>query len=255
MPKWGAFGENRVTAGFTGSTGLGNFQGNTFFWILPFLEQGRLMLEWNKYTSCQANPAVTPPRIFLCPVDPTMPPYGVVHSDSSDVAVTSYAANMQVFYPNEGKGPSPNLASMFVDGTSDTALLFERYSVCQNANTVIDIMDGSSIEPTTSARSIWGIGGSTAPFAPPPGSAEKYGYVLPIAYWNLGSDYSPPTAVFQNMPPAKECNPSNMQTPHDGVMNVLMADASVHGVAAGVSLSTYRAAITPAGNDILGDDW
>jgi prepilin-type processing-associated H-X9-DG protein len=244
MPKWGSSGYGGGGS-FTGSNGVANFSANTLFWLLPYLEQGNLMSSWYNCSACNGNESITPPKVYLCPSDPTMPENGV----SGSTAVSSYAANLQVFWPNVGNGPAPNLTNTFQDGTSNTALFYERYSVCTNATSMTDIMSGASIGASTNVIRIWGIG------FPPPSGPESYGYILAIAYWNVGAVYSPPSAVFQSAPSINDCNPSNMQSPHIGTMNVLMADASVHSLSSGVSLTTYQAAITPAGGEVPGSDW
>lgn len=250
MPAWASVGYNGGGV-LTGSTGLQNFTGQTFFWLLPFLEQGNMMSQWNAYAACNSNESIPPPKIYLCPSDPTLPSQGT-YGVSGGTAVSSYAVNLQVFWNKAGTGPGPQIPTLFTDGTSNTALFFERYAVCTNSTTMTDIMSGASIAATTSTIRIWGIGD------PPPSGPEDYGYILPIAYWNYPSAavYTPPSAVFQNNPsPNGACNPSNMQTPHMGVMNVLMGDGSVHLASATVSLLTWQAVITPNAGDILGGDW
>jgi prepilin-type N-terminal cleavage/methylation domain-containing protein len=259
MPRWGQAGYS-ASGGFAGG-GAGSvsaFQANTFFWILPFVEQGSLMsFGWpaitNGPTSSQGNLAVAPPKVFLCPSDPTLPQnglfsgtqLGLFSQSNPPFAVGCYAANMWVFYGAGGTAPAPNLASTFVDGTSNTALLFERYSVCTNVAGASDIFSASTISgsPTPWAVNLWAIG------PPPPSGGATAGYNLAVAYWGV------PLSGFQSLPPVNACNPSNTQTPHDGIMNVLMGDASVHGVSAGVSLQSLQAALTPANNDQVGADW
>jgi prepilin-type N-terminal cleavage/methylation domain-containing protein len=268
MPKWGQLGYS-ASGGFGGG-GAGSvnaFSGNTLFWILPFLEQGNLMSQgWptgpTGPTSSQGSLFVPPPKMYLCPADPTLPQNGIVLS-SPQLGVVNYAANMQVFYATNGTGPSPNLTGTFVDGTSNTAMFFERYSVCTNAAAMTDIMNGAAIPGGTYTVSAWGIGPPPTALTLP--ATEAIAYNLAIAYWTppggtyvVGQGPSPPyvpSQVFQSLPPVNGCNPSNMQTPHDGIMNVLLGDASVHGVSAGISLGTLQAALTPASNDYLGPDW
>jgi hypothetical protein len=38
-------------------------------------------------------------------------------------------------------------------------------------------------------------------------------------------------------------------------MSVLMGDASARSVSGSITLATWRAAISPAGADVLGSDW
>jgi len=269
MPRWSQLGYS-ASGGFTGG-GAGSvnaFSGNTLFWILPFLEQGNLMSQgWPTATSSQGNLTVPPPKMYLCPADPTLPQNGIYLS-TPQLGVVNYAANMQVFYGNNGQAPPPNLTGTFVDGTSNTAMFFERYSVCSNATPMVDIMNGASIPAGTYTVSAWGIG--PPPTASTPTATEALAYNLAIAYWTppggsiiVGQPPASPPAgvtyvpqvVFQSLPPVNACNPSNMQTPHDGIMNVLMGDGSVHGVSAGVSPGSLMAAITPAANDYVGPDW
>jgi len=79
MPRWSQLGYS-ASGGFTGG-GAGSvnaFSGNTLFWILPFLEQGNLMSQgWPTATSSQGNLTVPPPKMYLCPADPTLPQNGI----------------------------------------------------------------------------------------------------------------------------------------------------------------------------------
>ena len=59
----------------------------------------------------------------------------------------------------------------------------------------------------------------------------------------------------QPSPWSTACNPKLASTPYSSGINVCMADASVRSVAAGVSASTWWAACTPAGQEVLGSDW
>jgi prepilin-type processing-associated H-X9-DG protein len=45
------------------------------------------------------------------------------------------------------------------------------------------------------------------------------------------------------------------QSPHTGVINVLLGDGSVRVVQQGISGLTWWQACTPAGGEVLGGDW
>ncbi|WP_439625044.1 H-X9-DG-CTERM domain-containing protein [Gemmata sp.] len=51
------------------------------------------------------------------------------------------------------------------------------------------------------------------------------------------------------------CNSTVPNTPHPGVANAALADASVRAVSAAVDGSTWWALCTPAGGDLPGGDW
>jgi len=247
MPQWGAIGY-AASGGFTGPGSAANFQADTMFWLLPYLEQNVLMLNWNTLANSASNSStalgvLTPgPKVFICPADPTMPPGNV----TSTTGVSCYAANLQVFLGNSGLSPAPNLTSTFSDGTSNTALFYEKYSVCTGGGT--DIMTGTSISTGGPwVNSAWALG---APLTAP------YDYGISAAYGGpvLGN-YPTSFQAFQVQPPIGQCNPSNTQTPHDSAMNILMGDASVRSITGSVSLQSYWAAICPADLKIPGSDF
>lgn len=60
---------------------------------------------------------------------------------------------------------------------------------------------------------------------------------------------------FQINPPAADCNAAYPSTGHVGSMVVAMADASARTVGKDISVTTWRALCTPAGNDKIGDDF
>lgn len=255
MPQWGKFGY-AASSGFagTGTVAIPNvaaFPANTPFWLLPYMEQNVLMLQWNGQTSSQALLSVTTPKSYICPADPTMPPNYVVVSGNSSTAVTSYAANLQVFFGNSGVSPPPSLASTFSDGTSNTALYYEKYAVCSGAGNEVILGTGVGSSTTPTVTSTWAIG---TPNTSDAGIAAAYAGAI---VYNSSGVNAPPTGftAFQIQPPIGACNPGNTQTPHDSAMNVLMADASVRSISGSVSIQSYWAAIFPADLQIPGSDF
>jgi prepilin-type N-terminal cleavage/methylation domain-containing protein len=206
------------------------FLGTVHFWLLPFVEQTNLMQLWNGQTNSGAmNSTVPPPAVYVCPSDPSMPS-GYIWN--KNYALTSYAFNAQVFgypYPNQNtKKPYPKLSTTFKDGTSNTALVFERYGLCPL--------------PTQAQVRVWGNGAEI-------GSGSNGGSAA-LCYDVL------PSAIFEVQPSVTTCTGTDDQTntPHSA-MSVLMADASTRSVSAAVSLPTLIAVITPSAGDIPGPDW
>jgi len=61
--------------------------------------------------------------------------------------------------------------------------------------------------------------------------------------------------TFQVRPALSDCDPRLAQTPHREGMLVSLGDGSVRTLAAGMSGTTYWAAVTPAAGEVLGLDW
>jgi prepilin-type N-terminal cleavage/methylation domain-containing protein len=206
------------------------FQGTVHFSLLPFLEQKNLMQLWNGTDNSGANNGSVPtPVVYVCPSDPTMPANTIWNRS---YAVTSYAFNAQIFgypysNPNVNK-PYPKLASTFRDGTSNTALVFERYALCQ--------------VPFQCEVRTWGNGAEL-------GNGQN-GASAALCYDVM------PTRVFEVRPSPNTCTGWDDQTntPHPA-MSVLLGDASTRSVSGGISLATLTAVITPAAGDLPGPDW
>ncbi len=221
-----------------------NFDGTVHFWLLPYLELDNLMRKWNGKSGSNAfNGAnqIPTPDVYVCPSDPSMTETRI---DSSDTyAITSYSFNGQIFADNCNK---PKIQSTFLDGTSNTAIIFERYANCN----------------TTEVRT-WGDGAGYSAFAEvayytcPGGGATcttpaSDSLTTPSVAWVNAMV----TKVFQVQPLVTKCVPSRLDTstPHES-MCVGMGDGSVRPVAPEISLATWRAIITPAGGEELGSDW
>ncbi len=244
--------------------------GGVFFHLLPYLEQDNL------YKSAVAagpnpvgdNPGPNQPyysgasgvgtpsfvgarslKGFICPSDPSVP--SGTYTDviyNYQWAPGSYAGNCVVFaqLPNpvqpdtvtSWQGGS-SIPTSFSDGTSNTILFAERYAVCvsnplslQRAN----LWDGW-LYP---AQLNGGIGHDYLPyFAVPTANGSPIG----------------PQSIFQVQPTQGSCDPSRASSAHTGGMNVGLADGSVRFLSAGMSGTTWWAAVTPAGGEVLGSDW
>jgi prepilin-type N-terminal cleavage/methylation domain-containing protein len=218
------------TSGFFSPIPDRPFQGTVHFSLLPFLEQQNLMQLWNGTDNSGAHNSTVPtPRVYVCPSDPTMPPDTIWNRS---YAVTSYAFNAQIFgYPYSNPNVNkayPRLTVTFQDGTSNTALLFERYAVCQ--------------VPLQCQVRTWGNGAEFGNGSNGASAALCYDVM--------------PTRVFEVRPTPNTCTGWDDQTntPHTA-MSVLLGDASVRSVSGGISLATLTAIITPAAGDWPGSDW
>ncbi len=239
MPRYfpGANAGNELSypsvSSFSPSTSV-DFYGTVHFFILPWLEQIDLMQKWNGTAASNvfngANQIPTP-VVYLCPADPTKTRDGttntpsVLISQDTGYAITSYRFNGQVL---GDYCPEPKLVSTFTDGTSNTALAFENYSICG--------LDGDVRTWGNEA----GVDGHN--------EMVYYEQAVPSPAW-IDSQV---TAIFQAMPHPANCISSNLSTstPHEA-MSVLMGDGSVRSIGNSVSLITWRAIITPNGNETI----
>jgi hypothetical protein len=181
-------------------------------------------------------------------------------------ATTSYAVNALVF-----RGNTAGLPRTFVDGTSNTIMIGERYQVCTNGSVTV--------------HNLWGMGNydprmpAFAALTPgnPVGmsSTNQYSPVTPLpANWTAatiqvrlglesaaainptGPNATTPYRPFQAAPRgAIPCDARVAQSPHASGMLVALGDGSVRSVAPTISEWTYWAACTPSGNETLFSDW
>ena len=202
--------------------GYGSFPVNTpvypwTFNILPYIEQQ------NVYTGVQAgttNPTAVTIKTFIAPADPT---------NGTQFAYTSYAGNALVL-PASNFGP--NLNSTFVDGTSNTILLAERYAV----------------STTLSSGAI----GTVGPHFWYPLTSTAYTQVL---YTPTFTPPSVPPYPFQVKPPVATVFDDVPQGMAVGGIQVALSDGSVRSCSSSLSNTTWYYASTPSGGEVLGSDW
>jgi prepilin-type N-terminal cleavage/methylation domain-containing protein len=224
----GVDGWNRPTPGLD----------SVFFRIMPYIDQG------NIYASYSANNATLGPgystsayviRSYLSPADPSLP-------DPPD-GITSYAANALAF------APGTQLPESFSDGTAQTILCAEHYAFqCHGTEfswfdyDIVGFPPSEPYEISIMRRSSFADG--------------KAGDIVPVTdpATNL-SRGSIPGLTFQVRPKLSDCDPRLAQSPHAAGMLVALADGSVRTLAAGMSETTYWGAVTPAGGEVLGNDW
>src|SRR5262249_28726213 len=108
------------------------------------------------------------------------------------------------------------LANAFPDGTSNTIMFAERYQICNG-------------HPTA-----WGYD-------------QLYYWAPMFAYYS--------TAKFQVRPAQTECDPALAQSLDPSAASVVMGDVVARQLSAAISPETWRAAVTPDGGEVLGDDF
>lgn len=267
---------------FSGSAPAANAGwGNVFFHLLPFLEQKNL---YNSAVCIGANPmgenpegpyfsvtsgVGTPSFVgatvlpgYICPSDPSVPsgPYIDVFW-GRQWATSSYAGNFLVF----GTTPAASMAVVppgwigwtnwnwqgtgsipqsFPDGTSNTIVFAEHYAVCASpalglprANLWDFWLPASS---PTGAYLTGGVGHDYFPY-----------FAIPV----VNSTPIGPASLFQVQPTPGNCDATRASTAHTGGMQAALADGSVRTLAQGMSGTTWWAAVTPSGGEVLGSDW
>jgi prepilin-type N-terminal cleavage/methylation domain-containing protein/prepilin-type processing-associated H-X9-DG protein len=195
--------------------------GSVLYFLLPFVEQTNLHRSMSLTSDNFAT--AKPPAVYLCPSEFNSP--GGVYNT---FGVANYAPNVQVF--GSANVPTAAIPRTFADGTSNTVLFVERYASC----------------PRDLGYNRW-TGTGRDPF----NNAAYWAAV----YTTKGGVTTPEGPLPQIAPSATTCNSYTAQGPHPGAMQVCMADGSVRGVTADVSLPTWCAVLTPAFGDLIGSDW
>ena len=234
------------------------------FHLLPYLEQDNL---YRAALGTVAFPAPDGPRtvyhpgnntvysrpvsVFLCPSDPSVGPGGEVTINGVVFGAASYAPNGMVIAPNGPQGKA-RLADI-TDGTSNTILHAEKYARCSTRALPSALGDGGTA---------WAYCTSPLfPWLPPPMNLPPTGFQPGFAIAALAARGAPdaigPGSKFQVQPSPflGNCDPTRASTPHAGGILVGLADGSVRTLSPGMSRTTWWAALTPRGGEVLGSDW
>jgi prepilin-type N-terminal cleavage/methylation domain-containing protein/prepilin-type processing-associated H-X9-DG protein len=239
------------TGPFTGSRGP-NVQKFSFagmmFYLLPYMEQQNL------YNACQVvGTTVYDPeqgalprtagnvmqkivKSYLCPSDPT-----ANNGFTGWAAVGSYAYNGMIFQADwVGYSRYP---SSITDGTSNTIFFTDVYAggTYNHTDQSLWWWDYNSFEtPTTANGDCGSLGYFGKAYTPMITPAPSFCQNTKISWgWGGAASVCMCRAV----------------SPHTGGINVGMGDGSVRLLAQGISQTTWMAAVTPQGGDILGPDW
>jgi len=121
-------------------------------------------------------------------------------------------------------------------------MFWERYTVCDGTNPSFT----PAYPPGEVRACLWD-------WVEPPGSVAGH------AQWPVYGDYVPPTQsnfpLPQIRPQVGFCDWSAANTGHTGGVQVALCDGSVRNVSPGVSQTTWQAANTTQGGEVLGSDW
>jgi hypothetical protein len=247
----------------------GQPRGTAFFLILPYIEQDAI---WNSSTVGPFLPGIndflarvptsgtkwsaSAERVikgYLCPSDGTGADNGLWPmwgdpNEEGNWCFSNYALNYQVF-GDPSKGNTTGYENLFgnlklstiVDGTSNTIFFAEKFRRCKP--------NGDEY------ASLWGHGGWNMLYMP----HFAYGNATGTAGFTARSGLAGVVGAnskFQVIPQnSLQCNPMMTQSIHTGVILTGLGDGSVRTVTAGVSGTTWWAAVTPNGGDISGNDW
>jgi prepilin-type N-terminal cleavage/methylation domain-containing protein len=246
--------------GWYPSWGSGGF-GTLFFHLLPFIEQlnlyntslvapGGTVTDGATYQPIPGTAGTYDSRstagligqvnvkTYVCPSDPSI---DWATTNSGWVSIGSYAGNYQVFGLNPITGyystsdnttdvqnwmGSPRIPTTFVDGTSNTILMAEKFGGCS---------------PFPNGGNIWARWDDLDTWQP-----MFAGFVTGAS------------SMFQVQPtPFNEtnCNPAVAQSGHTAGMNVGLADGSVRIVTQGLSSTTWWIAVVPNDGLPMPADW
>ncbi len=258
-PLLGRFGQPGPAAGQPNNPPWGNVH----YYLLPYIEQDNFykstydpLVDGNN-SSNGYRPWLNrwkPIKSYICPADPSIPANGLginvyLAGWPDTPSLCTYASNAQVFANVNAAGNvvgpflwdgAARISATFTDGTSNTILFAERFGTCgyYMNNTSFPAGSGGNVWnwwSTDSAQAAFAVG--------VPGSFPAY---------SIG-----PNSKFQVQPTPflKNCDPFRPSSPHSGVMLVCLGDASVRNLGSAMSGTTWWAACTPNGGEVLGNDW
>jgi prepilin-type N-terminal cleavage/methylation domain-containing protein len=254
--KWGATGH---ICAIQKKPSTGRPWGNTFYYMLPFIEQDNMFK--NTYDTTDCDPNLSEPgnrpwlngtyqqgvKTYQCPSDPSMPANGVANNIilatwTDSAGLTSYAPNAQVFARPDQTGffdvnditqfDGEARISSITDGLSNTIVFTEKYARC-----------GITSSGTNGNAWDWW----SSQFALP-------GFEIPWTPTSYG-----PLSKFQSNPNPWQsptvCDITLASSPHPGVILAGLADGSVRTVSSGIATNVWWAACTKDGGETMPGDW
>jgi prepilin-type N-terminal cleavage/methylation domain-containing protein len=232
MPMGGSTESAYYPTQANGANVPNNANGNVWFFLLPYMEQGN----WYNMTLCGPAPY---PNTWLGAYRPTVPQYTAwsnemwsgatgtqIYQCPSDLTAIGWQGTANSYVYNEAVTRNPGVAGIspqkypysISDGTSNTIFFTELFFHCGTDYNEIRTPDHGFFN---------NVDGGT-------NGAASYPQFSPIA---------------------SSCTSTRPAAYHGNVINVGMGDGSVRAMAQGVSTTTWAAAVSPSGGDILGSDW
>jgi prepilin-type N-terminal cleavage/methylation domain-containing protein/prepilin-type processing-associated H-X9-DG protein len=239
-------------------------------------------------------------KVYQAPGDPSLPADGRTWSTGGhnmSRGAMSYAANWHVFRGGWDEdwqvGGLAKIPESFPDGTSTTALFFERYAICGDNTSNIAGWAVDAAGTTDYAEHIWNEDGQSA------GPVAQYHCTITgscahssCCPWECGGAWwvsypanvtpafsqgghfptipGQPYPIYypfsfvqvpQNAPNAKTnringgCDPQRVQAFNAGGMNMLLGDGHVRLINTAVSQLTFAQLIVPDDGQTVGNDW
>jgi prepilin-type N-terminal cleavage/methylation domain-containing protein/prepilin-type processing-associated H-X9-DG protein len=231
----------------------GTASANVFFWMLPAMDNEVIYIQAMNGTAPQPYYSEIL-KLLKCPSDLNYDP-GFQTFGTQSYGFSSYAANYQVFgtptdYGTNASNPFgmqgyAKFSSSFLDGLSTTICFAEKSSKCFTYFNLWGYSPTGQWDHDYMPMFAYGDQTGSTGFVSPANSVLP-GKVGLNAYFQPRGTFDPYTV---------NCDPNRTQTPHSGVMNVVLADGSVKGVDAEVTPGTWWAACTPRAQDKVGSDW
>jgi prepilin-type N-terminal cleavage/methylation domain-containing protein len=173
-----------------------------------------------------------PPPVYHCPSDTSVDSNCLLDWPGGKLGVASYAANIQAlgcWYTTQPLYQTHPTVESFEDGSSNTIVFVERYSVVP-------------VPETNPGRCAW------------LGTVPQVDW-NPFYAMNEKADTPMPIEPPQDAPAVGDANAEGCQSSHPGAMNALLGDGSVRAVSPGISTLTWQHAIMPRDGSTLGGDW
>jgi prepilin-type N-terminal cleavage/methylation domain-containing protein len=212
--------------------------GSTHYFILPYIEQDNLAKKGPPYYFWQVYQN-NPIKIFINPGDASCPSNGLFTDPGYGAyGITSYGANYQSlgYFLNDGTNQVMRLASV-TDGLSSTIFMAEKDAVCESAS----YMNNHYGDPRY--YNIWAYGRTAWPEWNP---VFAYQVTGPASKFQVQPTFSGGNAT---------CDPRYATAPRAAGLLAGLGDGSVRLIASSISPTTWWAACTPAGGEVLGSDW
>lgn len=205
---------------------------STFFKILPYLEHGNYYEEVE--TGKRPYNSDYEMKPYIGSMDPTLTDPAVRRG------LASYGYNAQIYVPEVTNRTTATIDVTFQDGLSNTMSLTEHYAFdCAGAQFMWMW--------TSPPLAMWNPGFQRNSILRRSSFADV-GDVVP-------SPAVTPNITFQIRPRIADCDPRIPQSPFEGGLLAGMSDGSVKFLNPAVSPTTFWAAVTPAGGEVLGSDW
>jgi prepilin-type N-terminal cleavage/methylation domain-containing protein len=209
-------------------------------------------------------------KSYVSKTDPTA---DQVDSPASYLANTSVFSYAYVYGANSNYN-YPFTLTKITDGTSNTLMFAEGYAKCGYSATY-DYSQyygpGSYYKYTSNTTRVWNYDNLIYSYEytvkyqqnnknanPPVPYIYEYSYTGTTYPYFYSYSYDPKTqqnVPFQVKPAPDNCYTGGAQATTSGGLLVCLCDGSVRTVSPSISLTTWSAAFTPQGGEVLGNDW